>query len=492
MADTMSNSSFTTAEQALAAAVRRDMQLLRDAPADWVPPRAGTDHDVFIVGGGQSGLAIGLALRRAGIGRIATIDQNAAGREGVWSTVARMPTLRTAKALTGPESGIGALSFEAWYAATQGAAAYAALERIPRLAWADYLRWYRAATDSVVRNETRLLDIEALPGRGLQLTLRLPDGRIASEVTRKLVLSTGVDGCGVPRIPQPVREALAPARYSHTHAPLPDLAGKRVAVLGAGASAFDAGSTALEQGAAEVHLFARRPDIARGSRMKAFSHVGAFEFFHTLPDADRWQLMRAYRASGGAPPRHAVQRAAAFDNFHLHLGSEWQKLGQRGEHIVLEASDGRFVFDHLVLGTGYAVDLAARPELARIAPQIATWAQHYRPEWGTPDAELGRHPYLDAGFAFTEADPGSAPWLADIHCLGAPAMASHGRPVGDTGSLRHNVPRLVSAIGRDLFLADREWQVRHLQRVEGDEMDGSEYADRVWGGGVRAISAADH
>ncbi|MEG1768084.1 MAG: NAD(P)/FAD-dependent oxidoreductase, partial [Comamonas sp.] len=90
------------------------------------------------------------------------------------------------------------------------------------------------------------------------------------------------------------------------------------------------------------------------------------------------------------------------------------------------------------------------------------------------------HPYLDAGFGFTAAQPGSAPWLADIHCLGAPAMASHGRPVGDTGSLKHNVPRLVSAIGRDLFVADRQWQLAHLQRVAADDLDGSEYAERVW------------
>ncbi|MET1114719.1 MAG: NAD(P)/FAD-dependent oxidoreductase [Comamonas sp.] len=474
---------MSPAEQALAGQVRRALQLLRDAPADWVPPRAGTDHDVFIVGGGQSGMAIGLALRRAGIGRITTIDQAPEGSEGVWSTIARMPTLRTAKSLTGPESGIAELGFEAWYEATRGAAAYAALERIPRLAWAEYLRWYRQASASVVRNGTRLLDIEPLAGRGLQLTLRAPDGRTVTEVTRKLVLSTGVNGCGTPRIPDQVRQALAPALYSHTHAPLPDLAGKRVAVLGAGASAFDAASTALEQGAAQVHLFARRPDLARGSRMKAFSHVGAFEFFHTLPDADRWQLMRAYRESGGAPPRHAVQRAAGHQNFHLHLGSRWQGLRQEENEILLDASDGSFAFDHLVLGTGYAVDLASRPELARIAPQIATWSQHHRPEWGAPDAELGRHPYLDAGFGFTEARPGTAPWLANIHCFGAPAMASHGRPVGDTGSLKHNVPRLVSSIGRDLFLADRAWQVEYLQRMEADELDGSEYAGRVWSPG---------
>lgn len=481
---------MSPAERTLAARVQRALHLLRDPPADWVPPRPGIDHDVFIVGGGQSGLAIGFALRRAGIGRVSTIDQSAPGQEGVWSTVARMPTLRTAKTLTGPESGIAELSFQAWYEAIQGAAAYAALERIPRQAWAAYLAWFREATGAKVRSLTRLLDVSPVPGGGLRLQLRLPDGRIAVETTRKLVLSTGVDGCGSPRIPQQVEQALEPGRYSHTHAELPGLTGARVAVLGAAASAFDAAATALEQGAREVHLFARRSDITRASRMKAFSHVGAFEFFHTLPDADRWQLMRAYRDSGSAPPRHAVQRAAAFDNFHLHLGSRWQAVHQQGDQVVIDAIDGRFVFDHLVLGTGYGVNLASRPELAGIAPLIATWGGRYRPEWNSPDPELARHPYLDAGFGFIEAEAGSAPWLSDIHCFGAPAMASHGRPVGDTGSLRHNVPRLVSAIGRDLFLADRAWQVAHLQRVDADELDGSEYAARIWSPAEAGLQAA--
>lgn len=123
---------------------------------------------------------------------------------------------------------------------------------------------------------------------------------------------------------------------------------------GALCSAFDAAATALEQGAAQVHLFARRPDLARTSRMKTFSHVGASEFFHALPDADRWQLMRTYRESGGAPPRHAVLRAAAFENFHLHLGSRWNELWQQGQGIAVDTSDGRFGFDHLVQATSAA------------------------------------------------------------------------------------------------------------------------------------------
>ncbi len=37
-------------------------------PADWVRARSGVDHNVVIVGGGQSGLSIAYGLRRKGVG----------------------------------------------------------------------------------------------------------------------------------------------------------------------------------------------------------------------------------------------------------------------------------------------------------------------------------------------------------------------------------------------------------------------------------------
>src|SRR3982074_3805752 len=49
----------------------------------------------------------------------------------------------------------------------------------------------------------------------------------------------------------------------HTAQPIDfaSLRGKTIAVIGAGASAFDNAAMALEAGAAEVHLFCRRADI---------------------------------------------------------------------------------------------------------------------------------------------------------------------------------------------------------------------------------------
>ena len=75
-------------------------------PADWVRARAGVDHNVVIVGGGQSGLAIAYGLRRKGVGRVEVIDQAGPGEAGIWRSIARMHQLRTPKTLMpGPERG---------------------------------------------------------------------------------------------------------------------------------------------------------------------------------------------------------------------------------------------------------------------------------------------------------------------------------------------------------------------------------------------------
>src|SRR5271163_4264479 len=63
----------------------------------WVEPltdAAGQPvHDVVIVGGGQSGLAIAQGLIRDGVRNILVLDRNPAGLEGPWLTYARMAIL---------------------------------------------------------------------------------------------------------------------------------------------------------------------------------------------------------------------------------------------------------------------------------------------------------------------------------------------------------------------------------------------------------------
>ena len=90
---------------------RTALRLMGPDPANWVPDRPGIDHNVTIVGGGQTGCALAFALRRAGIGKVTILEAAPDERSaGLWLNVARMNLLRTPKTLPGPELGIPALS----------------------------------------------------------------------------------------------------------------------------------------------------------------------------------------------------------------------------------------------------------------------------------------------------------------------------------------------------------------------------------------------
>src|SRR4051794_12022063 len=186
------------------ASAREAVRLLGPDPQNWVPERAGSDgrpidHNVVIIGGGQSGCAFAWALRRAGIGRVSVIDMaEDESRAGVWRNAARMNVLRTPKNLPGPELGIPTLSFQAWYEARHGAAAYESFARIPREAWALYLAWYRRFLGIAVRYRTRLLRIEPAQEH-FRLHLDTEQGATV-ETARKLILANGVAGNGGPYI----------------------------------------------------------------------------------------------------------------------------------------------------------------------------------------------------------------------------------------------------------------------------------------------------
>ena len=125
-----------------------------------------------------------------------------------------MNLLRTPKALPGPELGIPALSFQAWYEARHGQEAYAAIDRIPRTDWADYLSWYKQFLNISPRYRTRLTRIEPAADH-FRLHLDTPDGS-TTETTRKIILATGFAGGGGKFIPDVLTANLPPPLYAHT------------------------------------------------------------------------------------------------------------------------------------------------------------------------------------------------------------------------------------------------------------------------------------
>ncbi|WP_311774154.1 MULTISPECIES: SidA/IucD/PvdA family monooxygenase [unclassified Nostoc] len=453
-----------------------------------MPDRPGIDHNVTIIGGSGSGSTFVFALRRAGIGRVTEIDAaDDEAHAGVWLTRARMRTLRTPKHLPGPELGIPELSFQAWYEARHGAAAYAEIDRIERVAWAEYLSWYRHFLGIQVRYQTKLVRIEPVAGF-FRLHLEV-NGVPLLETTRKIIFANGVAGTGGSYIP-PILADLPRTLYAHTADAIDfeALRGKTVAVLGAAASAFDAAAVALESGAKAVHLFVRRSAIASLSVLRVRDYPGAYDNYPQLPDAARWFQAWHFRQAGTAPPPNSIKRAIAFPNFHIHLSAPWKsarKLGDaeaaaKGERIAIEVNDDVFEFDFAIAGTGYFVDPTKRPELADFSQHIALWRDRYQPTEGLRDDGLGAHPYLGSAHEYQEKVPGTAPYLKDIHVFNPAGLVSFGLPVGDIHSIRRDVPAIVSRISHDLFFED--W-AHHEARITGDiapDFEDSLYAAAVW------------
>ncbi|CAN5778397.1 FAD-dependent urate hydroxylase HpyO [soil metagenome] len=472
-----------TGIKGLEADVKRSMQALGGLPENWVPARPGVDHDVLIVGGGQSGVTAAFALARTGISRFSVIESADEAATGAWRSKARMRVLRTAKRNTGPDLGIPALAFRAWYEAQHGAAAYEAIGRVATTDWIDYLAWVRAQTGVPVRFGTRLVRIEPEPAHD-RLRVHLDVNGVARvETVRKVVLATGAVGGGVPNIPEVIRTGLPADRYAHSDAAIDfaALKGRDVAVLGGGSSAFDAAAVALEAGAATVRLLVRADDLVRASPGKQAVYPGVANNFFDLPDEKRWRLARFLRARSPGPMTETVLRATAFSNFHIHLATEVKAAAVENGRIALRLDDELRHVDFVILGTGYTIDPALRPELADVADEIATWGD--RPATaGAPRTPALRYPYLGDGYQFTERHPGAAPWLADIHCFNYSAITSYGRHVGDVSSLATGIPRLVAAVSRDLFLADFDAHHERITGASGVELTGEEYAHAVWRG----------
>jgi cation diffusion facilitator CzcD-associated flavoprotein CzcO len=449
----------TDANRELQQQTRRALRWSGPPFGNWVRTRSGVDHNVVIVGAGHSGVAIGYGLRRKGVGPVQIIDQAEPGRAGIWRNIARMHQLRTPKMIPGPESGNPDLSFRAWFETLNGPEAFDALDRIPRLAWADYLTWFQSATNTQVRYGTRLLEIEP-QGDVLRLHLETAGTR-RIETTRKLVLANGYAGAGGASVPEFLR-VLPSHVWTHTTGVIPveTLKGKTVAVIGAGSNAFDAAAVVLEGGAAEVHLFDRRSYVDYQAPTAGPQPAPAFvdrgypnltELGYELPDGVRWRNFLLGDRRPATVPFDSMQRALAFKNFHIHLNTSLADVAFAGKKVSAKAGRRTLRFDYLIAATGYRIDLAAQPELKRIHESIALWRDRFRPASGEENAAGGAHPYLGSGFEFLPRAGQGGEFLRNIHCFNLAAQLSFGIPVGDILSMVYH-PRLVAAVARDLYL----------------------------------------
>lgn len=205
-------------------------------------------------------------------------------------------------------------------------------------------------------------------------TLTLADG--VHVEARRVVVATGVAPF------KHVPEALAgirPERLTHTseHADYSSFAGKRVVVVGAGASAVDA-AAALHRGGALASLVSRRAEVRfhtgcgrrtwrqrlrapmtpLGPGWKKLLCCKAPLLFHALPAHLRTALVQRYL--GPAPGWFA--REDFVGKVTLHLSATLVGARETADGVALEVAgpDGRrrtIEADHVVAGTGYGVDV---------------------------------------------------------------------------------------------------------------------------------------
>lgn len=432
--------------------------------------------DVAVVGAGMNGIAVAGSLLLAGVRNIRVLDASPPGREGPWTTTARMETLRSPKALPGPSFGLPSLTFRAWYTAGHGERAWSALYKIVNQDWQDYLGWLQRVLALPLEHGARVSAVR--PAGGL-LRLAVDDRTV---LARRVVLASGRAGAGGLEIPGSVDPALFPDLAAHTATPfdLAALAGRRVAVLGGGASAWDSAATALEHGAARADMYIRRPVLPQVNKFRAITGPGFVHGWADLPPAEQWRLM-VYLFDRPAPvPHETVHRALRQRDLHVHLGTPIRAATRCGDRVRLDL-DGpgprRAEHDFLVLGTGFRVDLTRVPELADLAPHVRRWADQVRDLPGAPwRAPLAAFPVLGRGFELQPAGPDAPPELGRVHLLNVGSLVSHG-PIGsDIPGVDVAGARVAAAIVGSLFAEDLPVLRGRLDAFDERELAGTPFA----------------
>lgn len=434
----------------LRARIKHDLATLGIDRNTWVPRRDGV-HDVLIVGGGQSGLGAAFALLREKVSNVLVLDENPAGAEGPWITYARMITLRTPKELLSIDLGIPSLTFRAFWEAQHGGEGWEALGKIPRAEWMAYLRFYRETLGLNVLNEAKVLNVGPLIDGAHDVTVETLSGKSLLRA-KKVVLATGIQGGGEWHTPDMIK-ALPKSRYAHTSESIDFevLKGKRVAVLGAGASAFDNAQFALNEGVGEAHVFVRKSKLPQINPIRFMERTGVIPRFAGFTDAEKYDAISYFLNVNQPPTNDTFQRAAAWPGFKLHLGAPWDAVKETPDGAEVTTPKGVFTFDFLILSTGLVTDPALRAELEGLAPKIACWRDRL-PKLEVPQHPLvDAHPYLGAGFEFTPKNPVDAEAIYGLYSFNYSALVSLGLSASAISGLRYALPRLAGAIADQLF-----------------------------------------
>ena len=423
-------------------------------------------YDVAIIGGGVGGCTAAFALNKLGIVNIHIFDENLQGYEGPWDTYARMLTLRSDKDLIGPALFVPSLTFRAWYEAQNGELNWQLLKKIPTHLWMDYLRWYRKVLQLPVTNETKLVKI--IPVENCFKLIFDQKGKKIHAFANKVVLATGRTGFGGCEIPDFI-EAIPEKFYAHSSEELDfsQFQAKAIAVIGYGASGWDAAGVALERGAAKVDLIMRRDTLPHDNGFTDVYYPGFHIAFSFLPDEKKAHFIYQTLNNGVPPPREAIEKATVHDNFKLLSGTTIQNAYVHNSKVKLITNQGEEDYDFILLATGFCIDCLKQSELSDIVGQIQLWGDRPIAKCDSFPQKLKGFPYLGKHFEFLEKEPGQGKYANDIYCFNYASILSQGGLSIDILGISLGAMRLAEGIAADFYAKDADRYYKILQNDSG-------------------------
>jgi hypothetical protein len=363
------------------------------------------DCDVAIVGAGPYGLSAGVHLKAKGIAvRVFGEPMEFWSHKMPEGMLLRSP--RVASSLSDPDR---AFTLEAYEAASKKEPC----APLPLDTFVEYGRWFRHQLGSDLDQRTVLRVDRDAPG----FRLTLQDG---TQIRSTSVVIAG--GIGPFKKKPTVFQNLSPQQAIHCYEgrEIRKFAGKRVAVIGAGQSALESAALLHEAGA-HVEVIARQTEFRWIGQHTWLHHMGPLSsMLYSSHDVGPLGISRlvAYpklvshiplgirdkirtRAVRAAGSRWLPARLA---NVKLTLARTVLDAKTVGDEVALKLDDGseRRV-DHVVLGTGYQVDVSR---------------YDFLPSDLTRDIELfDGYPKLGGGFRCS---------VPGLHFIGATAARSFG------------------------------------------------------------------
>lgn len=376
-----------------------------------------------------------------------------------------MDTLRTPKYTIGPDCDIPSLTVRAWFEAKYGEERWNEITYIPRIDWADYLRWLKTFLKLPVRNNTKIGAIEwSEKEKCFILPCENNEGCSSVAYARKVILATGLQGSGEWAIPDHIKNNLLKETYFQTAEEIDfnKMKGKKVGILGGGPCAFD-NAYICSQYADEVHMFFKKPQLVNLHVFLWGEFVG-FQHFNALPDDSKWKFISKMYEIGQPPTALSVENVRSQKNIFMHFDSPWiDSKMEAGKPVVITPHEA-FTMDTLILAIGWKTNLELREEVKAFKDKIALWSDKYTPPEDKRYEALLNAPYLINGFCFCEKKPGIAPYLKSIfNCTGG-ALVSTGFSAG-TGisGMRYSIKVLVNEVVNQLFVDDREYYYETLE-----------------------------